>query len=651
MRYLSLLVLLFVFAGLRPVAAQEITVKRSSVIENYKGKPYYIHFVQSGETLQAIAEAYKVSTKEILAENPEAEKQFETDMALRIPQHSGITVPEPPPAVSVQPEPIVPQTQVKPQEKPQEKPVNDGYTLYPVKKKETLYGISKQFGVTVDDILKANPGFESLKEGMEIRIPVKKAPVPQKEQAHAEPEHPATPAVTPDQVEVKPGETLYSLSKQYHTTVDDLIDLNPELKGGLKAGMVLKLRKTEPVKENANPAVKENVSKPAAENVPVKVVSVPGDCFQAENRDHSWEVALLLPFMLEESAGSSETPADKETAGPAGFEYMQFYTGFMMAADSLAKMGLLATIRVLDAEKLNDTLLIRQTLRKPGLDKADLIVGPVYASSFTIAARFAKKNSIPIVNPLSRRENITDDNPFVIKAQVSAKGTAAKLKSYITAHYPDANIVAVRNDAKEMQSVVAEFTSVIRAGIEDKSFAGSLEESTFANDNMAGVVKKLKKGATNIVIFFSNNKSGVPNFVSLLNPHAKASNIVLFGMDGWDELELETEFLVNLNFHQLSSTYVDYDSDEVKSFVNSFKARTGTVPLPSKHAFLGYDLGWYFLTSLMWYGDQFPECIPGRTYKGLEYNFGFHRDKEGDGLQNNDISILKLQDYRMVPVK
>jgi len=36
------------------VNAQDVAIKRSSVIENYKGKPYYIHFVKQGETLSGI---------------------------------------------------------------------------------------------------------------------------------------------------------------------------------------------------------------------------------------------------------------------------------------------------------------------------------------------------------------------------------------------------------------------------------------------------------------------------------------------------------------------------------------------------------------------------------------------------------------------
>jgi hypothetical protein len=191
----------------------------------------------------------------------------------------------------------------------------------------------------------------------------------------------------------------------------------------------------------------------------------------------------------------------------------------------------------------------------------------------------------------------------------------------------------------------------IRSEIAGHSFKGSLQLSTYSTDMMAGVSKKLKPNAKNIIIFFSNNKSNVPNFVSLLNPLSKSNDMILMGMDGWDELELETEFLVNLNYHQVTSSYIDYESEAVQQFITRFRNKYGAVPLASKHAFLGYDIGWYFLTSLMWYGDKYISCLPDQKGNGLQYDFNFSGADKNDGLQNQDVTIIKLQDYKMVKVE
>lgn len=639
---INILLLLLIAATITQHAvAQDIIVKRSSVVENYKGKPYYIHFVVKGETLAAISKAYNVTVDELITDNPAVADGLKADMVLRISQKAVVEIP------NVE----VPKTQthieqVKPVEKPKEqiKPVDSqNHILYQVKKQETLYSISRQYNVTVDDIISANPGFDGLKEGMEIRIPKKKStekPVA----AEVPKEKPIQAESSPDEVIAKTGETLYSIGKAHNVTVDDLIDLNPQLSGGLKAGMVLKLRKTD-----SRNGIKGSEKKEST-NVIAPIV-VPGDCFSAENIKNTYKVALILPLILDDATAAIEAPEVKNPAEFENFNYFQFYAGFMLAADSLEKYGLHAKIQVLDGDRLNDTITIRQTLRKPGLDKMDLIVGPMYANSFSVAARFARKNGIGIINPLSRRENIVEGNPFVLKTQVSGTGIATKLSSFIISKYPGANIIMVRNDSKEQKAMIADFTSQIKASLVSHSFRGNLQEVTYSTDKMAGVAKKLKSNGKNIVIFFSNNKTNVPNFVSLLNPLSKSNEIILIGMDGWEEFDLETEFLVNLNFHQVTSSYIDYESEAVQQVIIRFRNKYGAVPLSIKHAYLGYDIGWYFLTSLMWYGDKYIECLPDYKGVGLQYDYNFSALKPGDGLQNQEVNIVKLQDYKMVKVE
>jgi LysM repeat protein/ABC-type branched-subunit amino acid transport system substrate-binding protein len=642
------LLLLFIAANFtQHASAQDVIVKHTTVIENYKGKPYYIHFVNKGETLAAIAKVYNVSVEEISADNPVIAQGLKPDMVLRIPQRSIVAIPE----AEIKPKTEIKTEQAKPAEnqKVQSKPAEDpNYILYQVKKQETLYGISKQYNVSVDDIINANPGFDGLKDGMELRIPKKKS-VEKTAVIEVPSEKTIKTESNPEEIIVKTGETLYSIGKAHNVAVDDLIDLNPELSGGLKAGMVLKLRKS------GNKSAAKQTEKKESEIVVVPVAprlpGIRGDCYSAENIKTTYKVAVILPFNLDEAMDAIEAPETKNTSEFENFNYFQFYAGFMLAADSLEKYGLHARIEVLDGDRLNDTLTIKQTLRKPGMDKMDLIVGPVYANSFSVAARFAKKHEIGIINPLSRRENIIEGNPFVLKTQVSGAGVATKLSSFIISKYPGANIIVVRNDNKEQKSIISDFTASIKTSVASHSFRGNLQEVTYSTDMMAGVSKKLKANGKNIIIFFSNNKTNVPNFVSLLNPLSKSNDIILIGMDDWDELELETEFLGNLNFHQVTSGYVDYESEAVQQFITRFRNKYGAVPLSTKHAYLGFDIGWYFLTSLMQYGDKYITCLPDYKGTGLQFNFNFPDPVPGNGLQNQYVNIVKLQDYKMIKVE
>lgn len=648
-RLFSLLVLVYVSFLTQKTYGQEVSTNRSAVIENYKGKPCYMHFVKRGETLSLLSKIYNISIDEIIAENPAVDKGLKADMVLRIPQKSAVEIPEA--IISKTNKPKVeaikvesPKTETQYVDKPQEfvKPADDpGFITYQLKKQETLYAISKQYNVTVDEILDSNPQIESVKEGMWIKIP-KKKPVAKTENTEMQVGKTKKPDPNPDEIIVKYGETLYGISKEYNISVDELIGLNPKLSDGLKAGMILKLHKQTATVESKNPE-KNDV-------LPAIQVAQHETCYNAKNIKQTYKVALLLPFLLDESVDAIEATEQKSTADFENFNYFQFYAGFMLAADSLRQYGLHAQIQVLDGDKLNDSLTIKQTLRKPGLDKVNLIVGPMYANSFAVAARFAMKNQIPIFNPLSRRENIVEGNPYVLKSQVSGMGIASKLSGFISSKYPDANVISIRNDAKELKTAADEFESQMKKRIADQTFKGSLLASNYSTDMIGGVAKKLKPGAKNILIYFSNNKTNVPNFVSLINPMSKLNDIILIGMDGWEEMELETEFLINLNFHQLTSSYIDFDGEDVQRFVSGFRSKYGAVPVASKHAFLGFDAGWYLLTSLMWNGDKFLQCVPGQKGSGLQYNFSFSTSDKSDGLQNQNINIVKLQDYKMVKV-
>lgn len=89
---------------------------------------------------------------------------------------------------------------------------------YTVQKGDTLYGISSQFGVSVDDIKKANSlNSNVINVGQILNIPT----------------------VPNSNYVVKPGDTLYSIAKKYNTTIDLIIMANNLTSNTLRVGQVL----------------------------------------------------------------------------------------------------------------------------------------------------------------------------------------------------------------------------------------------------------------------------------------------------------------------------------------------------------------------------------------------------------------------------
>jgi len=101
---------------------------------------------------------------------------------------------------------------------------NKLHVRYLVSPGETIYGISTKFGVSVSDLMEINPELENgLKVGQVINIPYNP------EAIKANKKYDDNTIVH----KVQPGETFYSLSKKYNTTVDELMKLNNiQLKAG-----------------------------------------------------------------------------------------------------------------------------------------------------------------------------------------------------------------------------------------------------------------------------------------------------------------------------------------------------------------------------------------------------------------------------------
>lgn len=167
--------------------------------------------VQQGETVFSISKAFNVSQDELIAANPSLKAGLRTGQMLQIPAGANSQQEEQP-----------------------------SFLTYKVKRGNTLHYIAMRFGVTVDDILKYNPDAKKgISKGDVLRIPDKDDLARIKAQRQV---------VTPTVVEptttkhiVKPGETLYGISRTYGCSISSILSLNPEAGNGLGVGMELKI--------------------------------------------------------------------------------------------------------------------------------------------------------------------------------------------------------------------------------------------------------------------------------------------------------------------------------------------------------------------------------------------------------------------------
>ncbi len=109
--------------------------------------------------------------------------------------------------------------------------------IHTVEKGETLFKISQKYSMNISELRELNPGVDILQPGMKLKVKGKWLINPQ-----------TTPVYNGRNVilhEIKKGETLYGLSKQYNTSIEDLKKVNGVNEFDLQPGGYLKVLGTE----------------------------------------------------------------------------------------------------------------------------------------------------------------------------------------------------------------------------------------------------------------------------------------------------------------------------------------------------------------------------------------------------------------------
>ena len=212
------------------------------------------HTVKKGETVSAIAQKYQVEPSAIYELNPDCSRTLKLESVILIPRTSSKGI----------------------KSKVQSK-VATLETTHEVQPKETLFGIAKQYEISLEELNVANPELAEtgLKAGQKIKIPTKdnqknvaviKKEIPKSEskkevvlsdkkiKSTAESVVLTTATLTH---EVLPSETKFGIAKQYGISVADLDKANPILESeALKAGQKIRIPVNEGT-ELSQPIVKQ----------------------------------------------------------------------------------------------------------------------------------------------------------------------------------------------------------------------------------------------------------------------------------------------------------------------------------------------------------------------------------------------------------
>ncbi len=674
MKLLSILISAILLSILTTLSAQDYqNIMRSNVVENINGKDYYLHKVKNGETLYAIARAYHINVDIIRKANYGVEDDINPDQILKIP---------------VRPEPQIIEADKK-----------EAINYRRIIAGETLYSISKEYNVSVEELKAANGGLpDGLKTGMFIKIPVNDGNKPEVIETSPQDKY----SKIYFEYQAKEKVSIYKLALRYKVSIDTIFLLNPGINEQLISGQIIKIpfssgdtgfithtiKKRQTVKKLAKKyaitveQIKE-INKYISRHLLVgQVIQIPllamdandappldslalieqkllseesrtktqkEKCYESYHTGE-YKVALLLPFYMSvyDSVIRMQNETDTKETDPEfvkSFVFIQFYEGFMMAIDSMKKTGLKVKLHVYNLE--DDISQTNQLLQNPEFKQMDLIVGPVFNSNFKIVADFAKEHQINIVNPLSTREEITYGNPYVFQPQPINNNQYQTLVDYLNEHHAYSQIFIARHNPYRNAIAFEELRNVLDRQLESRkgSFTGLYHEILYSRDSTYTFEHTASADFENVVITYSDSKVFILDMLRKLNELRDTFNITILGMPQWKEIDgLELEDLNNLNARILSKNYTNYNLPAVRYFVKEYRNRYATEP--KEYAFTGYNIGVYFLSALMKYGPQFNDCIQYFDMELLNTGFDFE-SSPGNGYQNINWKILGFENYQL----
>jgi LysM repeat protein/ABC-type branched-subunit amino acid transport system substrate-binding protein len=631
---IKLAILLFLL--LPGILSSQVVVEKSVNKVIISGKPYYIHIVKEGETAYSISKAYDITQQELIKENPAAAKSVKIDQSLRIP------------IVESKPKPVN-KEKIPPVARDESK-----YIYHKLNPGETVFALSKKFGVSEDEILESNPGIEinKMPVGFEIAIPRRQfMNISQKLQA---------PEKTIIEHKVLRGENLNFIASKYGITAKEL---RKENKGLVfpKVGEFLKI----PVVKVAEP-VKQEMPEPDSIIItpePVVRSEGPREVTFVGNLKGTYNVALLLPLYLEENGRRTDIDSSHVVKGkpvprtiirpdewiyPESLGFVELYGGILIAADTLRSLGLDVNLHVFDIK--SDTTEAIELLESGALKTMDLIIGPVYSKNLSIVASYAGRYEIPIISPVPLINNEPlNNNPYLFKVNPSIEVAQDAIAKRLT-EFPDKNFIFIHSDSTHSSPETDLFKNKIFRELTTKIQFNDIKfkeiifysRSALAADSINRLEHTLSDQTGNFVIIASEDPPMVSECVADLKSLSKKYDIRLVGYPVMRELDNEDwKDYFDLGIELYTPYWIDYARRSTEKFNTTYRKYFYTEPSESSFAWEGYDLMYYFLSGLAIHGKKFISNPDIHNPELLITSFQFKRIKEGSGFENQKLYLIK----------
>ena len=646
------------------------------------GTEFYYYVAGSNESIYDVAARLGVTKDYIIKNNPDAADGISNGMTLHFPVNEDTSTPSQ--TINVN---------------------RDTHNVnHIVEQGETLYGLAKRYGVTVDDLIAANPEAEKgLKIGQKVVIPtpsVTKVDANQQvRNAFGNNTSTISQVAVPTGSEpvyhtLQNGESIYSIAKQYNVTIEGIITANPGLKpdeyttgarvkvvpnsalpfvyermgrrnykyevkrGETFASIAADNGITEQELKNANPDMKKAkkgktiiLPKPYTERVTGEMATIPleelrdyyepriNDLYEglvAKRLENEVNIAMVLPFQLHKSAPPKQA-----------YLYTDFYKGFLLALDNAAsESGKHFNIKVYDTQhNLNVTDSI---LALPELKTMNLIIAPSEPQQLARINAFGKTNGVPVLNCFTTRNEDYLDNPYVYQVNTPTSELMNNVMRWFDEQFKGYNVIFL-NASSDNDKEMFEY---MRNHINSKKYNTS---TINANGDLTydDISDKMNPGSKYVFIPSSGDKNLIKRFINALKKVKSERFDCDLSLIGYPEYVLylkdyQTE-LQDIDTYMFSR-FFNAKGYRTRNLDEAYKANYDGEPLKGEPymALYGWDTGQYLIKTLGSDG-RIDEDTP--LYEGVQTSFRWERGDNWRGFTNQAVSIVHFSTDHQITVK
>ncbi len=578
----------------------------------------------------------------------------------------------------------------------------NNYYLHHVLKGQTLYALSKYYGVKVSDIVDANADIENgLKVGQDIKIPKIDVPV----QA-VKVDIPVAPQGFVYH-QVKKGETLFRIMYNYQVSLQELKKYNSGLTSNIQPGQWILIPNAETRKailamskydsivtyklrrrdnyyrlekkfkinqkqlEQLNPNLRTTgLQKDIVIKVPyvhskfkspeyseivldsVKPEPIYNrsmdsnwlDCMAMKHNNHVYKIGFMIPLFenLDKDIVVDNDYKIKKQTTYKSFRFIQFVQGAMLALDSLQKLGLKAEVYFWDTRA--NVHITDSICKLPEFKQLDLLIGPFYSKNVAVVRAAADTNRTIMIDIFGDSYSKKEKNSKYFYMKASLQNNYNALVKYISDSIPSYRIsIIYQSKADEINRF-----DKLSKSLHSKFLNIDTNMIFMYNYNDNGVNKilnSLSTDKTNIIFNLVDDEAKISNFLRQLNFKKKDNNVMVMAQEEvWSKYKtLELTYLSNLHYTFSSDYYIcNTDSNNVIPF--QYKFYNKYKRMPEKYAFLSYDISWYFGNALLYYGSNFTSCLPRFRFSTMHKKFFFKPVVEGVFI-NNEVNVLQYDNY------